>query len=56
MEPNDADVALPTAQRPFRVLIISGSRRRYRLLSTGVAMDVGLVYIVVHLVIGGSTL
>lgn len=28
MEPNDANAALPTAQRPFRVLIISGSQRR----------------------------
>ena len=55
MEPNDANAALPKAQRPFRVLIISGWQRRCLLLSTGVAMDVGLVCIVVHHDIGGST-
>jgi len=55
MEPNDANAALHNVKRPFRVLIISGSQRRYLLLSTGVAMDVGLVCIVVHHVIGGST-
>jgi len=54
MKPNDANAALPTAQRPFRVLIISGSQRRYILLSTGSARLVGWVYIVVHLVMGGS--
>jgi len=55
MEPNDANAALPTAQRPFRVLVISGSQRKFILLSTGSAMVVGLVYIVVHLVMSGST-
>ena len=28
MKPNDANAALPTSERPFRVLIISGSSRR----------------------------
>jgi len=36
------------------VLIISGSPRKSLLLSTGSMMVVGLVYIVVHLVMGGS--
>jgi len=45
MEPNDANAALPTAQRPLRVLVISGSPHKYILLSTGSAMVVGLVYI-----------
>jgi len=56
MKPDDANAALPTAQRPFRVLIISGSQRKYILLSTGSVMVVGLVYILIHLVVGGSTL
>ena len=28
MKPDDANGSLPTAQRPFRVLILSGSNRR----------------------------
>ena len=56
MKPDDANAALPIAQHPVRVLVISGSRRKYILLSTGSARLVVWVYIVVRLVIGGSTL
>gem|GEM_PF-3765193 len=56
MVPNDANAALPIAKLPCRASSSSGSPRRYLLLSTCVVMVVGWVYIVVHLVIGGSTL